>query len=340
MIGERHDLVFGADTIFRSAHTASHTGTVFWSPSDPSFAVSGAFLQDEMLFAGGAVRLTGGLRLEHNTFSGVNLQPNARMLWKMTKAQSVWFAYSRANRSPSPADTAIVTNVAIFPGPGGFKELRLISDPDIAPEKLNAFELGYRIQAGKKLSLDATSFYNGYSDLVGQAPGQPFFEAGLPPRLVIPLITKNNESGGTFGAELAGHWAPTQLLRFDSAYSYSAFDISQKTAAGNSPVRLWGEPPRHKAYVSSSVGLWHGVTLDSALRFIDRRVAQNLPGFTQLDSALVWRPSDSGEFKIGCDNLFNKEHVEFLSQQGVNSTALGRSVYGRVTWHFMQPRNR
>lgn len=339
-MGSRHDLVFGADVIFRSAHTLSHDGVVWWNPADPSFTVSGGFVQDEVLLANGTVHLTGGLRVQHNSFSGVDLQPNARVLWKITPAQALWFAYSRANRSPSPADTAINSEIAIFPGPGGLRELRLTGNPNINSESVNAFETGYRIQVSKKISVDTTAFYNGYSGLVGQAPGQPFFDAGPPPRLVLPLVSQNNQSGKTYGAELAAHWTPNQRLRFDTAYSYISFDLARQRATGSSPVRIWSEPPRHKLTLGPSIGMGHGFTLNSKLNFIDRRVAQNLPGFTQVDSSLVWRPSDSGEFRIGADNIFNKEHVEFLSQQGANSTTLGRSIYGRVIWHFGQVKTR
>jgi iron complex outermembrane receptor protein len=333
-IGDRHDVVFGADLIYRSATTLNHSGNTFFSPANPHFNIAGGFAQDEIVFANGAVRLTAGLRLEHNSLSGFDLQPNARALWKFSRTQSVWTAYSLAGRSPAPSDTAINTDLTAFPGPGGVQVLRLTGNPNLGAEKLNAFEAGYRIQPNKTLSLDATSFFNRYYSLIGNAPGQPFFEAGPPPRLVIPLVVQNNISGNSFGAELTGHWAPTAMLRFTTAYSYNGFAMFQKTEAGTSEVQLWGEAPRHKFNVGSSVGLTHGWTFDSKATFMDRRTAQNLPGYTLIDGALLWRPSESGEFRIGVNNIFDKEHVEFLSRQGTDSTTLGRSIYGRMVWHL------
>ncbi len=333
-IGDRHDVVFGADVIYRSATTLSDGSYVFWSPSNPQFTIAGGFAQDEVVFAHGAVRLTGGLRLEHNSLSGFNLQPNARALWKFTRTQSLWVAYSLAGRSPAPSDTATNTDVAVFPGPGGAQLLRLTGNPNLKAERLNAFEAGYRIQPNKAVSLDATTFFNDYNNLIGNAPGQPFFQAGPPPRLVIPLVVQNNISGKSFGGELAAQWIPSSTLRFSTAYSYNGFEMFETLAAGTSETHLWGEAPRHKLSAGSSIGLSHRFTLDNKAIFVDRRTVQNIPGYTQIDSALLWRPLESGEFRIGANNLFNKEHLEFLSRQGADSTTFGRSIYGRIIWHL------
>ena len=42
--------------------------------------------------------------------------------------------------------------------------------PDLEPEVLWAYELGYRIQPNHRVSVDVAAFYNNYSRLVGRQP--------------------------------------------------------------------------------------------------------------------------------------------------------------------------
>jgi iron complex outermembrane receptor protein len=330
----RHDLVAGFSYDFRDAHTSSPDTNVSWSPANLSFNIAGGFMQDEIVFLNGVLHFTAGIRVEHNSLSGWDAQPTVRLLWKVSPRQSLWTAYSLANRSADPDDTSIRNNISIFPTPEGLQVLRLMGNPAIKPERLNAFELGYRVQMMKTLSLDTTAFYSKYSGLLGTEPGQPFTEAGPPPRLVIPLINQNDTGGHSIGGELATQWIPVHGLRLVAAYSLIEFEFAQKTAAGVTALQLWGEPPRHQLQLSSALNLPRHLELSNALSFVDRRIVQNIPGWTEVDSKLSWRPFESAEFSLGVQNLLNKEHIEFISQLGGLPTTLGRTMNGRFTWHF------
>jgi iron complex outermembrane receptor protein len=330
----RHDFVAGFSYDFRDAHTSSPDAAVSWSPANLSFNIAGGFIQDEIIFLNGMFHFTAGIRVERNSLSGWDAQPTVRLLWKVSPRQSLWTAYSMANRSADPDDTSIRDNVSIFPTPGGLQVLRLTGNPAVKPERLNAFELGYRVQMMKTLSLDTTAFYSLYSGLLGTEPGQPFAEAGPPPRLVIPLIEQNDTAGHSIGGELATQWVPVHGLRLIAAYSLIEFEFTQKTAAGATELQLWGEPPRHQLQLSSAVNLPRHLELSNALSFIDRRTAQNVPGWTEVDSKISWRPVKSADFSLGVQNLLNKEHIEFISQLGGLPTTLGRTMNGRFTWHF------
>jgi iron complex outermembrane recepter protein len=331
----RHDLVAGFSYDFRDAHTSSPDAAVSWSPANLSFNIAGGFMQDEILFLNGVLHFTAGIRVEHNSLSGWDAQPTVRLLWKVSPKQSLWWAYSLANRSADPDDTSLRNNIAIFPTPGGLQVLRLTGNPNIKPERMNAFEMGYRVQLLKTLSLDSTIFDNQYSAVLGQEAGQPFAEAGPPPRLVIPLVQQNDTAGHSIGGELAAQWIPVHALRMMAAYSLIEFEFTQTTAAGvNIDRQLWGEPPRHQLQLSSALNLPRHLELSNALSFVDRRTAQNIPGWTEVDSKLSWRPVESADFSLGVQNLLNKEHIEFISQLGGLPTTLGRTMNGRFTWHF------
>jgi iron complex outermembrane receptor protein len=288
-----------------------------------------------MLFANGAVHLTTGLRAEYNTLNGIGFQPNARLLWKINHVHSVWLSYSLANRSESPFDTSARINLAAFPGRTGLQVLRFVGNPDILPERVNAFEMGYRIQPRKTLSFDLATFYNRYSRVLGTALGPPFFELGPPPRLVLPLVSQNNISGPSFGGEFTAHWAPVSRVRFTTAYSFIELDLVQTPSAlGDNASQINGSTPRHKLALDNSVNLARTVSLSTALSFADRRTALRIPGYTLVDSTLVWCPKPAVELRIGAKNLFNKEHPEFIAEGGTRAIIMGRSFYAKTTWRF------
>jgi iron complex outermembrane receptor protein len=334
-LGNRHDLVTGVEYDFKNARTSSPHNLAWWNPSNPTIGIASAFIQDEMLFANSNIRVTTGLRFEHSNISGFALDPNARILWKLSAVNTVWLAYSHANLSPGPDDTALQLNLAAFPGPTGIQVLRLTGNPNINPEQLNAFELGYRIQPGSRVSFDLATFYNRYSDLIAPQGGQPFFEAGPPPRLVVPLVQQNDVKGGGFGGEFVAKWTPITVLSLTAAYSFIELDMRQSPKVfGNPANELNGAAPRHQLAVSSSTKLAPTLALNTTLGFVDRRASQNVPGYTHLDSGLVWRPLQAGEFRVGSENMFNKEHIEFIDPQAGISTRLGRSFYGKAIWRF------
>jgi iron complex outermembrane receptor protein len=334
-LGNRHDLVTGIEYDSKNARTSSTHNLAWWDPSNPNTTIASAFVQDEMIFANGNLRITLGLRLEHHNISGFAIHPNTRALWKLSPVNTVWLAYSRATLSPGPDDTALQLNVAAFPGVTGTQVLRLVGNPNVNAEQLNAFELGYRIQPGPKVSIDLATFYNRYSDLIVPELAQPFFEAGPPPRLVLPLVQHNDVKGISFGGELAAKWTPIKVLSLTAAYSFIAIDMTQLSQTfGNPAADLNGATPRHQMAITSSSPLAHSLKLNTTLGFVDRRTSQNIPGYTHLDMGLVWRPLQAGEFRIGSENIFNKEHIAFIDPQAGLSTQLDRTVYAKAIWRF------
>ncbi|HYL93469.1 MAG TPA: TonB-dependent receptor [Alphaproteobacteria bacterium] len=335
LVGDRHNIVAGLQFDYRAGRTSISSPVLWLEPSNPNFQIASGFIQDEMLFANGAIHFTTGLRIDHNSLTGMGFQPNARLLWKINPMHSVWLAYSLANRSMSPADTAIRNNQAAFPGPLGTQVVRFYGNPAIQSEKVNAFEAGYRIQPRKTVSIDLATFYNRYSDLVGVETGAPFFEPGPPPRLVLPVVEHNDVSGPSFGAEFTARWAPVERVHLSAAYSLIDLAMVQSAAAaGNFAAIINGSTPRHKLAVDSSFNLTKTIGLSTALSFVDRRTYQKVPGYTQVDSKIVWHPRQYVDLSVGTTNLFNKEHVEFFSELGGIPSMVGRTFYAKTTWHF------
>lgn len=59
--------------------------------------------------------LTLGAKLEHHDLTGVELQPNARLLWTPSRRQTLWGSVARAVRTPGRGERDGTINQAHLP---------------------------------------------------------------------------------------------------------------------------------------------------------------------------------------------------------------------------------
>ena len=67
------------------------------------------FIQDQIALSE-RVHLTLGTKLEHNDFSGFEVQPSVRMAWAATRRPDLWAAVSRAVRVPTRLERDIAVD--------------------------------------------------------------------------------------------------------------------------------------------------------------------------------------------------------------------------------------
>lgn len=317
--------------------------TVSLQPNQVSLNQFSAFLQDEISLIDNRLRLTVGSKFEHNDFTGFEVEPNARLLWTLSPNQSVWTAISRAVRTPALTEEGLRLNSEVIP-PGTPANpaplpgvVAVFGSPQFNSEDLLAYELGYRVQATKNLSLDISSFYNNYSNLRTAEPGAPFVEGSpAPTDIVIPLVAENKMSGGTYGLEMFADWKVIPKWRLTGSYSYLQMDIQKNMNSLDPTADLPnGSSPRHQWYMRSSVDLPKHFDEDTMLRFVDRLPGLNLPSYYSLDAHLGWRPVRNLELSIGGENLLDNRHLEFLPDF-VNTapTLIERSIFASFTVTF------
>ena len=75
-----------------------------------------------------------------------------------------WGSVSRAVHTPDrfTSDGQLVLAVVSAPGP---TQITNVSNPRLDSEELTAYEVGYRVQPAKTVSLDVATFYNDYTKL-------------------------------------------------------------------------------------------------------------------------------------------------------------------------------
>jgi iron complex outermembrane receptor protein len=338
-LGARNDVVWGLG--YRaSSDDLRTTPIVSFSPSKRTLSLFSAFAQDELTLIESRLSLILGSKFEHNDFTGFEVQPTARLLWRPGQQQTFWLAVSRAVRTPSRAESDIRLNEFVAP-PNGTSpvptEFVLLGSPSFDSEKLLAYEIGYRTELQRRVFFDIAGFYNHYTDLRTLEPAQPFVEAKPgPPHLVFPSTAQNLMQGDSFGAEAAVTWRATDWWQLRPAYSFQEIQLQlQPGSKDTSSLSLARTSPRHQVTLLSRLDLGPNVDFDSNLRFVDTLPSLGIASYLELDLRLAWRPRNDLELSLVGQNLLQAHHLEF-SRTFVDEqrTEVDRGFYGKVTWRF------
>lgn len=302
-----------------------------------------AFIQNQVELIPDRLRLTGGVKLEHNDFTGWEWQPSLRALWTPHPDHRLWAAVSRAVRTPSRGewDAAQVNLGALAPSPLSANLpvlMRLSGSHLLASEKLTAYEIGYRVRLTDRLSLDATLFQHDYDRLFVANPDAPILEQEPWPHLVLPLVLSNGGAGTKTGFEWAADWQPTEKWRLRLSYAYLDSDLSQENS--DSPIYTNGN--RQQFSLFSSWNPRDDVDVDLWWRYVDVNETNLVPDNSQtkidpyatLNVRLGWRPRKDLEFSLVGMNLLESHHLEALQEAFAFPVEVERSFYGQVKWSF------
>jgi len=301
---------------YRLMQDDTHTTSPFvgFVPPERNMQLFSGFVQDEATVIPERLKLTIGTKIEHNDFSGFEVQPSGRIAWTPSERHTVWGAISRAVRAPSRIDSDYhIPKTPPFAIAGG---------PNFDSEKVIAYELGYRTQPLSKLSLSLAAFYNDYDDIysVEQAnPPAPF-----------PYTIQNGVDGQSWGVELSATAELTKWWRLRGGYTYFHKDLWNKPghSVTDAVFDSLGNDPQHQFVVQSIVDLPAGFQFDVVARYVDTLSGPHVPSYLACDVRLAWQ-FKRWEISVVGQNLIDEQHPEFNSAQQVP-----RSVYGKLTWRF------
>lgn len=342
-LGSRQDIVWGLGYNITS-DSLENSSAVMFNPLERTSSLYSAFVQDEITLIEDRLNLTLGTKLEHNDYTGWELQPSGRLALKITDRQTAWFAASRAISTPSRAEDDIRINrqvVAAGPPP---VLLSMFGSREIDSKELIAFELGYRIQPHDRITFDLATFYNLY-DKQRSLEARPLDFSELPANIVLPYQIGNLIDGETYGFELASNWQVTDWWRLKAHYTFWRLAL-HKDPASTDPLleQAEGDSPKHQVGLRSLMDLPHHLELDTGLRYVDtlatrrRFVAMNdlsIPSYVVADARIGWRPNYNWEVSLVAQNLFEARHQEFApSYIQTQETQVETSVYAKVTFRF------
>jgi iron complex outermembrane recepter protein len=339
-LGQRQDIVLGGGYRAIFFQTDTNIGTaVQYTPKGQSSQIFSSFIQNELSLIKDRLQLTVGAKLEHDDFTGFNLQPSVRLLWTPATNQTFWAAISRAVRTPDFSDEGVRVNVAAFPGPGGLTDLlALFGSHNQESEELVAYEFGYRVEPMKKLYLDIATYFNDYNRLQTDEPGIAFLEDDPPPiHLVIPLVFGNLMRGSTYGVEVAATANLTSRWKIQGSYSFLRMALHPYADSRDDAIaaQTEGESPQHQFQLHSAYALPRNLELDASLYHVSRLPSEPVPSYTRIDARLAWHATESLELSLGLQNLGNNDHPELIQTiVGVKTSLVKTDGYAKLTWWF------
>lgn len=337
-LGARHDVIWGAG-YRRNADQTEGTIDLAYIPANRSIQIFNSFVQDEITLKPNRLYLTMGMKLEHQDFAGLQIEPAARLAWTPSDRHTFWASSSRAARTPSRVDTGANIGLAAFPGPDGVsQEVVLLGNLQQQAEHVVANELGYRTQVNRRFSVDIATFFNTYKNLRTREQRTPYLlEAAGSSIWIIPLAWGNKMHGTTEGVEVSADWRISNRWTLSPGYALLLMHLHAdptSTDATSAPDTE-GSNPRHQIFVRSHLDLRRRLAWDTNVNYVDALPAQQIPSYVRLDSQLTWQLGESLELGLVGQNLVQDHHPESNDIFTiVNPSQIKRSVYARITWRF------
>lgn len=328
-LNPRNKIVWGFG--YRYTHNVVDSApTVALDPEHLDQNLYSAFIQDEIKLHE-KLFFTLGSKIEHNDYTGWEVEPSARLQWNVANNHMLWAAVSRAVRTPSRIDRDLRTPTG-FPLP--FPQDVLRGSDDFISENVIAYELGYRAQIGPKFSTSISTFYNEYDDVRSTSITPTSLILGL------PFFFENNLKGETYGIEFSANYQVLDWWRLHLGYNMLQENIHVKSGEADLSNALnETADPQHQVSLRSSMTLPNNIDIDANLRWVDTlhnnnaALAGTVPSYTELSVRLGWRPKKEWEFSLTGQNMLHDQHPEY-GFPAPNRVEIERSIYGKVQWRF------
>ena len=306
--GAHHNLTWGAG--YRHGRDrVENSAALAFLPAHKSLAWKSVFAQDEIALRD-SLRLTLGARLEHNSYTGTETLPSARLAWRAAADRLLWTAVSRTVRAPSRIDRELFS-----PSTPPFV---LAGGPDFRSETSTVYEAGYRVQPSARSSYSVTLFRHVHDHIrsIEPAPGGG-------------SVIANELEGETAGVEAWGSLQASPRWRLGAGGVLLDQDLRNKPGSTASTAAE-GNDPAHRWQLRSSLDVGARQQLDVFVRRVGRLPNPAVPAYTAVDARYGWRLARELDLSLTVQNLFDPSHPEFGAE--ATRSEIARSVFLKLTW--------
>jgi iron complex outermembrane receptor protein len=213
-------------------------------------------------------------------------------------------------------------------------EARLFGSEAFDAENMIAYEMGGRLQSGRRLALDLALFYNGYDDVRTLSLESV---ADAEPRPIATFVVANDAKGRTYGAEASATLQIASWWRWRATYAYLQMRVAPEDDAPAATLieALPGDNPMHQASLWSSVDLVPSVELDVRGRYVDALRGRNIPSYTTADVRVGWRVTPRFDVAVIGQDLLEDRHAEFATIAFIaDNRQIARRAFARMSWRF------
>ena len=329
-----HDLMLGAG-LRRQRDRFDSTAAFALEPASRTLWLGSLFAQDDISLFEDHIHLTMGARLEHNDFTGLEVQPHARVRWTPSSTQTWWASVSRAVRTPSRVDDDerllgdVLSPGEIFDGAPS-TVVMLVGSDDFRAETLLAIDAGVRQQLGAEVYLDLALFHNWYDDIRTSEPQFPVPHPDLTEYLLVEVLSSNLLKARSWGAELAADIRPLPHWRLRGGLSYCHLDMTLAARSLNTGLDLAyeGGHPETLAFLRSSADLNDNWQLDLTTRYADELWGNDVDAHLDVDLQMTYHLDEETDICLQARNLLtDTKRFEYAPRAySVLGTKVGRSA--------------
>jgi iron complex outermembrane receptor protein len=303
-----HQILWGGG--YRSSRDSVDNGPLLaFLPAKTRLSLANVFAQDTIALSE-RLRLTLGIKFERNNYTGLEIQPNARLAWQLADNALLWTGLSRAVRTPSRLDRELFA-------PGNPPFTVLAGGPDFQSEKLTALEVGYRAQPSPRVSYSVVMYRHKYDDLRSLEGSSP-------------LVIANMMEGHTRGVELWGTWQAAEWWRLSAGLNALHQSLGFKPGSTDTRLQGAGNDPDHQITLRSSMNLGPRSEVDVNLRSVAALPNPQVPSYVALDIRWAWEISKDAEISLTGFNLLDRGHPEFGTPAARSEIA--RSFLVKLLW--------
>jgi iron complex outermembrane recepter protein len=307
-LGQHHKFVWGLG--YRVADDELTFVNNDFVPASKTQSLWNGFAQDIFMLVPEKLELTVGSKILHNDYTGIEFHPTIRLLYNMTPSQTLWTSASRAVRTPTRFDSD--NNGVVLGSYGEFKS-----------EKVNAYELGYRVRPLYNLSFSLACYYNKYTDLRSidtNFTGPPYY------------YFDNNLEADAWGGEISFNYTPTPWWKLRGGYTYMDKDFTYlSTNTYVDSDEFDAIDPKNMLLLHSMMDVMKHFQIDMIFRYVDALPkALSLPrvnSYINLDVRLAYTYKWATLSVVG-QNLAENNTNEFGQRE------IPRSIYGKISVNF------
>ncbi len=355
---EKHDLIWGGS--FRiTQYNLSDMNQIELKGGSRTDRLYSAFIQGDITF-NPEWNLTFSSRFEHNSFTGFEVQPNARVTWKATENRTFWSSVSRAVKTPSISETSVTSREFIYVNFPISKDvdprsrMAISGNPSLKSEELLALEFGYREQFNDIFRIDITTFLNKYDNLLSYINSNPGECDRFPDDTTKVMVTDiygklipvcslgqksingenvhvveysatldNKLSATAFGFEITADWQVKDWWKLQFNYSYFGIDASRP------------QEPINENYLVENEGLLEDLSASHTANF---RSSINLPNQWYFDFWIRYidKITEAHFQSKGKAKAYTNTDIRIAKKYGDNLeiSLIGQNIFDRSRLEF------
>jgi iron complex outermembrane receptor protein len=305
-------------------------GTSAFTPPSRTEDVYSGFVEYEAALMPDRLRATMGSKIEHNDYTGVEVQPSGRLAWTLAPDRTIWWAVTRAVRTPSRVETDYTTTSLLNPALPLY--VRLQPNPAFVSEELVAYETGLRFRPVEAAHVTFSGFFNAHDHVLSTEVLPLFAEPpDSPSRVIVPVTFRNGLKGSSHGAEITADVRPRPWWRWTANYSYLRIQLSKRPGSldGSQERRNENLSPRHQVQVQSALDFGGRWSLNAFVRHVSELPEGPVPAYWTTNLRLAYEIAPGFELAVTGQDLNEPHHLEWASGANIQ---IRRSAYVSLGW--------